>query len=403
MWLRRALVVAAKDWTLFRRDRFGFVLAFGFPVAFAVAFFFFLTPVFGDVSDSELIIRLSTRETSPDSLSRHVISELTSVAGRGAEFKEIGYDEGLQQTADGVISGFIAFPAGFTEAVTSGQRTVIEVHTFGGNQRATALRGFADGLADRFRLQSAVVNAVVAISVAEGAAPTVTEARAARAAQGLPDGGDAQTVTFRETQVGDIEPPNAANFTIPAYLVMYVFMAAAFMAEVVARERQTGLLERTATTGAGRRATLAGKFVFLSFRGGLQLLVMWLIGVAGFGVTLGEAPAATVMISLLVVVAAAAFGLMLSAVTSSVRSATALALLTSMVAAPLGGCWWPLFIVPAWMQGLAKVTPHGWANTAFNRLMLFGGDFGSVGYEMAALAAFGAAFIAVAFWRFRVV
>ena len=66
-------------------------------------------------------------------------------------------------------------------------------------------------------------------------------------------------------------------------------------------------------------------------------------------------------------------------------------------------CWWPLFIVPEWMQTLARFTPHGWANLAFNKLMFFGGDFGSVAYEMIALVGFGFAFAAVAVWRFRVV
>ena len=73
-----------------------------------------------------------------------------------------------------------------------------------------------------------------------------------------------------------------------------------------------------------------------------------------------------------------------------------------MILAPLGGCWWPLFITPEWMQSLAKLTPHGWANTGFNKLMLFGAQFGDVTQEMWALAAFGAAFLAVAVWRFRV-
>ena len=78
-----------------------------------------------------------------------------------------------------------------------------------------------------------------------------------------------------------------------------------------------------------------------------------------------------------------------------------LAVLASLVLAPVGGCWWPLFITPEWMQALAKVTPHGWANSAFNKLMLFGAEGGDVVLEMAALAAFGVGFLAIALVRFR--
>ncbi|MXY12620.1 MAG: hypothetical protein F4Y46_01045 [Chloroflexi bacterium] len=53
------------------------------------------------------------------------------------------------------------------------------------------------------------------------------------------------------------------------------------------------------------------------------------------------------------------------------------------------------------MQSLALITPHGWANTAFNRLMLFGGQFESVAGELIALLGFAAVFAAIAAWRFR--
>ena len=76
-------------------------------------------------------------------------------------------------------------------------------------------------------------------------------------------------------------------------------------------------------------------------------------------------------------------------------------MLPSLVLAPVGGCWWPLFITPEWMQTLALITPHGWANSAFNKLMLFGAAGGDVVLEMAAVAAFGLGFLAIALARFR--
>ena len=53
------------------------------------------------------------------------------------------------------------------------------------------------------------------------------------------------------------------------------------------------------------------------------------------------------------------------------------------------------------MQFIAKITPHGWANTGFNKLMLFGADFGAVIPEMLALVGFAAVFAIIAAWRFR--
>ena len=101
------------------------------------------------------------------------------------------------------------------------------------------------------------------------------------------------------------------------------------------------------------------------------------------------------------VLASSAFGVMLASFVRTENAASGLGVLGSLALAPLGGCWWPLFITPQWMQSLAKLTPHGWANTAFNKLMLFGAEGGDVVLEMAALAAFGVAFLAIALVRFR--
>jgi len=116
---------------------------------------------------------------------------------------------------------------------------------------------------------------------------------------------------------------------------------------------------------------------------------------------LGLAPAAVIILSLLMVIMFSAFAIMLATLVKTQRSAGSVGTLTSLVLAPLGGCWWPLFILPKWMQGLAKVTPHGWANTGFNKLMLFGAGFGDIIPEILILVAFTVVFGVIAIWKFR--
>ena len=125
------------------------------------------------------------------------------------------------------------------------------------------------------------------------------------------------------------------------------------------------------------------------------------MGLLVFHIDVGQSPAAIIILSLLMVVMSSAFAIMLATLVKTQRSAGSIAVLTSLVLAPLGGCWWPLFITPRWMQFLAKVTPHGWATTAFNKLMLFGGDFQSVIPEIIALACFALAFGLIAMLHFR--
>ena len=100
-------------------------------------------------------------------------------------------------------------------------------------------------------------------------------------------------------------------------------------------------------------------------------------------------------------VASSSFGVLIASFIQEARSASTAGVLASLTLAPIGGCWWPLFITPDWMQNLAKITPHGWANTGFNKLMLFGAEFDDVTTEILALVMFAVLFAAVALWRFR--
>jgi ABC-2 type transport system permease protein len=101
------------------------------------------------------------------------------------------------------------------------------------------------------------------------------------------------------------------------------------------------------------------------------------------------------------VIMSSAFAVMLATLAKTQRSAASLAVITALILAPLGGCWWPFFLYPDWLQTIAKVTPHAWANTGFNKLMLFGADFGAVVPEMLALLVFSVIFGAIAIFRFR--
>jgi ABC-type multidrug transport system permease subunit len=53
------------------------------------------------------------------------------------------------------------------------------------------------------------------------------------------------------------------------------------------------------------------------------------------------------------------------------------------------------------MQNIAKITPHAWANNAFNKLLVFGADFNAVIPEMLVLIAFGIVFGTIAILKFR--
>jgi ABC-2 type transport system permease protein len=182
---------------------------------------------------------------------------------------------------------------------------------------------------------------------------------------------------------------------------MFVFFAAALGAEIIVRERENHTLERLLATSVRKRSLLGGIYAGTAAKGLIQIAVFWTVGILAFKIDLGVSPGAVVILSLLVVVMSAAFSIMLASLVRTRRSAGSLAVLSALILAPLGGCWWPLFFLPSWMQFLAKLTPHGWAMSGFNKLMLFGAGFGDVVTEMIVLLGFAALFGLIGLWRFR--
>ena len=386
---RQALLMAAKDTRVFFKDKFAVGFAFLFPFLFVIGFSFAL----GDIGASDEPLELAIASQEDGGLSSQIIEGLS---GGTQGIAALDYNAALSQVEVGSLAGFVAFPPDFTESAMAGRPTMLEVVVGSSSspEIQAALHGLASSIADDLEKTNVTLSALFELSPPsqDGTLSfnpeSVTRERSS-------------VVSFVVETAGEVESVGASNFTLPAYLTMFVFFVAAMSAESIARERQGQTLERLLSNGARRESIILGKFAGIAFRGLLQLAVLWAAGILIFGIDLGLSPVAVVLISVLMALTSAAFGVMLASFVADIRAASTAGVLVSLTLAPIGGCWWPLFITPEWMQSLAKLTPHGWANGAFNKLMLFGAEFSDVSQEMIALTAFGAAFLVIALWRFR--
>ena len=383
--LTQSLIIAAKDTRVFLKDKFGLGFALLFPLIFVLGFSLALRNL--GPGDERLSITVATHEE--EGISRQIIELLAE--DDIVDLTEMEYGAAVRAVEDEDIGGFVAFPADFSSSLAEGRPTKLEVIAqVGDPEMEAALMGFARAVAAASSNTTIAVQAIAQIA-GEEALPQDMAAF----------GRGSSLLSFETEQIGPVEAFNASNFTVPGYLTMFVFFAAALAADAITRERANHTMERLMANGTRRESVVAGKYLGCVYRGAMQLAVLWGVGLLAFRIDLGFSPAAVVLVSVLMVLTSAAFGVMLAALVRTQASATSAAVLASLVLAPVGGCWWPLFIVPDWMQALARVTPHGWANSAFNKLMLFGAEGGDVVLEMAALAAFGVGFLAIAFVRFR--
>jgi len=405
MWL-----IALKDLKIFVKDRAAVFFFVIFPFMFILMFYFLNL---GQVEDTRLTYHLVTREAE-GGLSHQIIGAMETKdesqlqPGAPVFVWQKDYDEAYRAVEEGELSGFIAFPADFTEGVESGAGAQIEVVTGDGDvyDRA-ALNGIAAAIASQVGAEQIILNATETLLEDSGVDQAIIDQYIQQIRLGISAGysggasGQPSFIGFAIERVGDIEEGNPADYVIPGYLVMFVFFAAAATAEVIVRERQNNTLERLLASSVSKSTILGGVYTGTAIRGLIQILIFWAVGILAFKVDLGESPLAVIILSILMVIMSSAFAVMLATLVKTQRSAGSLATVTALILAPLGGCWWPLFILPEWLQTIAKISPHAWANDGFNKLMLFGADFGAVIPEMLALVVFTVIFGTIAIWRFR--
>ncbi len=183
------------------------------------------------------------------------------------------------------------------------------------------------------------------------------------------------------------DPPAGFSQTVPGTMVMFtmlILLTSGAITLVV--ERQHGLLRRLASTPITPGAIVAGKWTSRMALGLVQIAFAMLVGWLIFKVDWG--PSLPMVVLVLVAWASfnASFSLLLGNIARTQPQMAGAGVLTSMILAALGGCWWPIEITPEWMQSLSLALPTGWTMDALHKLVNFGYGPGAAAPHVAVLA-----------------
>jgi ABC-2 type transport system permease protein len=404
--LKHVWYIAMNMLRLFVTDRTAVIMFILFPFLFIVMFNILLSNV--GTEDKRLELHMATRENV--GISQMIIQGILTAdpaqlpPGAPLIVWDKDYDQARADVASGKLGGFLAFPADFTANIQSDKNTNLEIVARAEDTNIRmALNGLAQSIASQLAAQKVELHSVAALLGQQGQSQAEIQGALAKIMQDEASSSGSQAlIAFAPPQnIGEAKAMNASSYVVPGYLVMFVFFAAAIESVAIIRERRNHTLERLMASSVKKESLLGGIFLGGVLRGLVQIAIFWTFGILVFKVDIGVAPWAVIVLSLLTVLMASGFALMLSTIAKTERSASALAVLCSLLLAPLGGCWWPLFIDPKWMQFLAKFTPHGWANSGFDKLLVFGASGGDVMWEMLVLVGFAAAFIIIAVLNFR--
>lgn len=194
--------------------------------------------------------------------------------------------------------------------------------------------------------------------------------------------------------------PLGFSYSSSTMLVLFVFVNAVAGGATIVQNRQLGLYERMLAAPVSAGGVIAGETASYLLLALLQSLVIVGIGAVLFQVSWGDPLAAAALVVVWAAVGASA-GMLAGTLARTPDQATSIGPMVGIAFGMLGGCMWPLEIVPPIMQTIGHLVPHGWAVDAWIELLSHDGGIGDVARHLAVLAGFAAVFGVVAGARLR--
>jgi ABC-2 type transport system permease protein len=369
------------------RDR----LALFFVVLLPVVIILVVGLTFAEAGSERLPVGVLDQDGGP------LGAELQAELATSPALEPRGYDglDALRKAVRrGVVAAGVVVPAGYDQALRA-EGADAQV-TFVVDQTRSVPAAVRSAVAAAVSRQAAIVQAA---RFAEGTAGVSFDAALARA-RAL--SGEQEQVRVESTTIGGRENalPSGFNYTAPSNLVLFVFITSLAGAAALVEERRLGVTRRMLAAPTTVSTILLGETLGRFLVALLQGLIIFVVGWLVFGVDWGDPPAALLLLTVFALVGTGA-GMLFGSVLRTAEQATSIGPPVGIALGMLGGCMWPLAIVPEPMRLAGHLFPHAWAMDAFIDLIAEDAGLAGIAGKLAVLAGFAAVLLALATWRLR--
>jgi ABC-2 type transport system permease protein len=386
--MRAIAAIARHDLRIVMTDRSAVMWLFLLPVAFAT---FFGLVMGGGSAPGGAQATLTVVDEDRGPLARLLLEELES------ERLSLTHVEPVDKETTPNKVRTLVLPAGLSAAVLAGEQATLRLEMDPDTSQEAALV-----------VQARIVSAIATVlgrlvEAGEGLDPGVP-IPADTLTTGAPD---ADLVLVESRFAGEAHvTPGGFSQSIPGNTVMFVMLVAlTYGAASISGERSGGQLHRLATTPVSKGEIVAGKIAGLLVIASLQITVLMAVGVIAsrtVGISIGDHPFSTWIVLLVYAIAVAPLGVTFGAWFTDPDRAASIGVITTMVMAAFGGCWWPLEIVSKPLQTLSLVFPTGWAMKALHGTISFGQGLDGVLLPLTVLLGFALVFSLIAAKSLRI-
>lgn len=321
-------------------------------------------------------------------------------------------DRAVERARSGRTSALIVIPAGYADALEAFQTVTIDYYSRSDPMQPGPVLQSLNAVLQRTSSASMTKGVAAAlIDNLNSAVPPPALDKATRDSL-------LNTLYHRALQLSTEQPPavlfrvadadddgegginNGFNQSAPGMGTLYVMFTVFGGMAVLLRERRQWTLQRLMALPLSRAQILGAKIGVYFTLGMIQYFIVFAVGAAA-GMDFGSSPPALLAVMAAFVLCITAVTFALAPWVKSEGQARGLVTLLSLSLAPLGGAWWPLEIVPEFMQTLGHVSPVAWAMDGFQDLIWYNGGFSDVLPEIAVLLAAAAVLFIIGIRSFK--
>ena len=302
-------------------------------------------------------------------------------------------EAGVQRLRSGEVTAVVLVPADFSTTLEAGRSVVLPVLTTGavgsGGSTLTTIRSVV-------ARQAATVQAPAFATERVGGTFAQNRARALALQSQAPVAGVRTVVVDSSSNY----LPLGFSYSAPTMLVLFVFINAMAGGAAIIQTRRLGIFSRALAAPVRPRDLVLGEGLCYLTLAAAQAALIVVVGAVVFGVGWGDPLAAALLIGVWCLVGTGA-GLVSGTLFHTPEQASAIGPAVGIAFGMLGGCMWPLEIVPAGVRAAGHLTPHAWAVDAWVTLLSRGGGVGDILVQLAVLAGFAVLLLGTATLRLR--
>lgn len=205
----------------------------------------------------------------------------------------------------------------------------------------------------------------------------------------------------KEQLVGQKVKNPVGTRMIGGWAIMFLLFSLTGAASSLFDEKHAGIFYRLLSGPVAREDILFSKFLLMVLIGLTQLITCFLAGWFFFRIEIFSLFLGLAIYSFIVALSCTSFGMLLGALSKTSSQANAYATLVILPMSALGGAWWPISLMPEWIQVFSNVTLVYWAIEGYEQILWAQAGLRGAAPQMGILVGFTALALGFSVWRFR--